>query len=111
MEYGLERYRAEHPEVDILVIEPDRSDLEMFSYNIMRYSSRRVVAEHGYRSVLAFFRKHSRRYQRLLRRHGLGLMPPDRVQPAPPPRAYRSSLARSLAGSLHELDTRLRRRA
>ena len=52
MEYGMERYEREHPEVDILLIEPTRDDLRMFSYNIMRYSARRVVAEHGYRSTL-----------------------------------------------------------
>jgi hypothetical protein len=53
MQYGMERYRREHPEVDILLIEPTRDDVRMFGYNIMRYSARRVVAEHGYRTTLA----------------------------------------------------------
>ena len=61
MEYGLERYAREHPDVDILLIEPTRDDMRMFGYNIMRYSARRVVAEHGYRTTLAFFRKNAAR--------------------------------------------------
>ena len=55
MQYGLERYKAEHPEVDILLLEPTRDDLRMFSYNIMRYSARKVVAAHAYRSTLQAF--------------------------------------------------------
>jgi predicted acylesterase/phospholipase RssA len=107
MEYGLERYQAEHPEVDILLIEPGRDDIQMFAYNIMRYSARRVVAEHGYRSVRAFFRDHHRRYRRLLGRHQLHLKHPDRVPEAPPGDSYRSPIARSLAGSLEVLGSRL----
>ena len=62
MQYGLERYETEHPEVDILLIQPTRDDMRMFSYNIMRYSARRVVAEDGYRSAVMSFRKHRARY-------------------------------------------------
>ena len=53
--------RREHPEVDILLLEPTRDDLRMFSYNIMRYSARQIVAEHGYRSVVQAFRARERR--------------------------------------------------
>ena len=51
MQYGMERYEAEHPDVDILLIEPTRDDMRMFRYNIMRYSARHIVAQHGYRSA------------------------------------------------------------
>jgi predicted acylesterase/phospholipase RssA len=108
MEYGMERYEAEHPEVDILLVQPTRDDLRMFSYNIMRYSARRVVAEHGYRSVLSSFRKKRARYERLLARHGIGLRPPREVPDVPPVNPYRSAVARSLAGSLDLLNSRLR---
>ncbi|HZM49135.1 MAG TPA: patatin-like phospholipase family protein, partial [Vicinamibacteria bacterium] len=70
MQYGLERYKAEHPEVDILLLEPTRDDLRMFSYNIMRYSARKVVAAHAYRSTLQAFSAREGEYRRLLRRHG-----------------------------------------
>ena len=41
--------------MDILLLEPTRDDLRMFSYNIMRYSARKVVAAHAYRSTLQSF--------------------------------------------------------
>jgi NTE family protein len=108
MEYGLERYRAEHPEVDILLLEPPGDDLRMFSYNIMRYSARRVLAEHGYRSVLRFFRENESGYRDMLKRAGLGLRDPHGVPETPAAHPYRSPLARSLAVSLDRLDSRLR---
>lgn len=107
MEYGLERYKAEHPEVDILLIEPTRNDLRMFSYNIMRLSARKVVAEHGYRSLLATFRRHRARYTRLLERHGIRLRDPSRLADVPAPSPYRSSIGRSLDGALARLSDSL----
>jgi NTE family protein len=108
MEYGLERYEAEHPEVDILLIEPPGDDLRMFSYNIMRYGARRIVAEHGYRSVLHLFRENETRYARMLKRAGIGLHDPHKVQDVPEAHPYRSLLARSLGVSLDRLGSRLR---
>jgi predicted acylesterase/phospholipase RssA len=109
MEYGLERYKAEHPEVDILLIQPMRNDLRMFSYNIMRLSARKVVAQHGYRSLMATFRKHRRRYARLLERHGIRLRDPSGLPAVPAPSPFRSGVGRSLSGSLERLDSRLSR--
>lgn len=108
MQYGMERYEVEHPEVDILLIEPMRDDMRMFSYNIMRYSARQVVAEHGYRSAVSSLRKNRARYTRLLRRHGIRLASPYSLPETPPPTPYRSPLARSLEGSLQRLGSKLR---
>ena len=107
MQYGLERYRREHPEVDILLIEPTRDDVRMFGYNIMRYSARRVVAEHGYRTTLAYFRRHAGRYQRLFAKHGIAMADPRRVPDVPSRHPHRSDLARSLDSSLERLESRL----
>jgi len=108
MEYGLERYSQEHPEVDILVLEPGRDDMRMFSYNIMRYSARRVVAEHGYRSAIAAFQRNARTWEPMLSRHGISVR--DATPPETPPAlAFHSPLARTLASSLERLDTKLRR--
>jgi predicted acylesterase/phospholipase RssA len=109
MQYGLERYRAEHPEVDILLIEPTRDDMRMFAYNIMRYSARRVVAENGYRSTLAAFRERRNAYRRLLGRHGIGLNDPERLPDRPTRHPYRSLVARSLGGALDTLGSKLGR--
>jgi len=107
MQYGLERFRTEHRDVDILLIEPTRDDLRMFSYNIMRYSARRVVAEDGYRSVIRSFRQHRARYERLLRRHGIGMRDPISLPEAPPRHPFRSKLARRLSTSLDRLASKL----
>src|SRR5262245_65329788 len=94
MEYGLERYSQEHPEVDILVLEPGRDDVRMFSYNIMRYSARRVLAEHGYRSAVAAFQKNARSWEPKLWRHGIKVR--DATPPETPPALpYHSPLART----------------
>src|SRR6185503_20857908 len=107
MEYGLERYGHEHPEVDILVLQPTRDDMRMFSYNIMRYSARRVVAEHGYRSSLEAFARNAQ-WRRMLARHGIGLR--AQQPPASPPLLpYRAPVGRTLAGSLDRLEKKLSR--
>src|SRR6185503_12102897 len=109
MEYGLERYGHEHPEVDILVLQPTRDDMRMFSYNIMRYSARRVVAEHGYRSSVEAFRTHRPEYERMLQRHGIHLnaeTPPE----SPPLVSYHSTVAQALGSSLARLETKLKQR-
>ena len=111
MQYGLERYRAEHPEVDILLLEPTRDDLRMFSYNIMQYSARKVVAAHAYQSTLQSFQVHEDEYRRQLRRHGIKLRDPTRLPRRPEVSRYGSHVARSLSGSLDLLSSALRRRA
>ncbi len=108
MQYGLERYETEHPEVDILLVEPTRDDVRMFAYNIMRYDARRIVAEHGYRSVVRTFRRNRRAYARLLKRHGIALRDPFALPDAPAAHSYRSAVARRLGGSLDVLESRLR---
>jgi predicted acylesterase/phospholipase RssA len=109
MQYGLERYKAEHPEVDILLVEPARKDMRMFSYDIMRLSARRVLVEDGYRSVLKTFRSQRAVYTRLLARHGIRLRDPASLPELPLLPPYDSRVARSLGVSLDLLESCLRR--
>ena len=110
MEYGLERYRAEHPDVDVVVIQPTSDDQRMFRYNIMRYSARRVVAEYGYRSARDAFQRQRARYSRVFARHGIRVARPAALPDAPAPLPYGSDVGRELAFSLDRLESRLRRR-
>ena len=80
MQYGMERYARENPEVDILLLEPARDDLRMFSYHIMRYDARRSVAEHGYQSVLRAFEARAGEYRALLARHSIKLRVPGNAR-------------------------------
>ena len=79
MQYGMERYRREYPEVDILLMEPTRDDLRMFGYHIMRDGVRRIVAEHGYQSVMTHFTARYAEYRKMLARHGIALRDPRTV--------------------------------
>jgi len=108
MQYGLERYQTEHPEVDILLIEPTRDDMRMFAYNIMRLSARKVVAEDGYRSVLSGFQKNRTAYARILKRHGIRLGDPAAVPAVRVRQPQRSLVGRALSGSLDLLEDKLR---
>ena len=107
MQYGIERYAREHPEVDILLIEPTRDDVRMFGYNIMRYSARRVVAQHGYRTALEFFRRNAARYKRLFAKHGIEMADPRGIPDVPLRHPHQSNLARSLDASLDRLQSRI----
>ena len=111
MQYGMERYETEHPEVDILLIQPTRDDMRMFSYNIMRMSARKVVAEDGYRSAIHSFRRNRAAWARMLRSHGIAVKDPSRVPLVAPEHPYRSAVSRSLSGSLDILGSRLKKRA
>jgi len=83
--------------------------VRMFSYHIMRYGARQVVAEHGYRSVLASFRRHLPDYEQRLERHGIHVAAsPHDLPDTPAPLPYHSPVARALAGSLDRLGTKLR---
>ena len=107
MAYGMERYAREHPDVDILLLQPTRDDVRMFGYNIMRTSARRVVAEHGYRTALAFFRRHAARHRRLFAKHGVELRDPRQAPDEPQPGSRSSRLARTLSAALDRLESRL----
>src|SRR5262245_61611541 len=107
MQYGMERYSTEHPDVDILLLEPTRDDMRMFSYNIMRMSARKVVAEDGYRSVVQSVRRNRASYERVLLRHGIQLRDAASLPARPARDAHRSPVARSLASSLERLEAKL----
>ena len=107
MAYGMERYAREHPEVDILLIQPTRDDVRMFGYHIMRTSARRIVAEHGYRTALAFFRRNAARHRRLFAKHGIALADPRRAPDEPLPRQGSSRIARTLVAALDRLEARV----
>ncbi len=108
MKRGLDEYAREHPEVDILLIQPTRDDVRMFRYNIMRFSARRVVAEHGYHTAVAYFRRDADRYRRIFEKHRIDMTDPDTIPRTPAPHPHVSNLARALDSSLDRLESRLR---
>ncbi len=71
LHYHIKQLRRSHPDVDIILIEPRRDDYQMFFYNIMRYSARLLVAQHGFESVTVQMAEDYARYQEILARHGI----------------------------------------
>jgi NTE family protein len=73
LHYHIKQLRRSHPEVDIILIEPRPKDYEMFFYNIMHYSSRLAVAQHGFESVTYDLARDYHYYKDTLARHRIPL--------------------------------------
>ncbi len=71
--YHIKQLRKTHPEVDIVLIEPSPKDYQMSFDNIMRYSTRLTVAQHGFETVTLKLAENYRYYAELLNRHGIVL--------------------------------------
>ena len=71
LEVGLKRYAAAHPEVDIQLIEPDKSNATMFMHNPMNFAARRVLLEHGYTSTMLQLENPTSSLRRAFARLGL----------------------------------------
>ena len=82
MQYRLRATRERYPEVDLLLFEPEADDMVMFRYNVMRYSARLIIAEHGYRKTRSVLERNRTYYTEVLGRHGIEVVErmPDRPQ-------------------------------
>jgi NTE family protein len=49
---NLDRFRSQHPETDIVVLEPKQSDATLFMYSPMNFAARRAILEEGYTSTV-----------------------------------------------------------
>lgn len=112
-EYGMDRYKTEHPEVDILLIQPTRDDLTMFRYDIMRYSARKALTRHGRVSALETLRDRRSRLAVTLARHGVHFKQAPSISPVPerPAEEHKAQSAQALAASLDILERSLAARA
>ena len=63
--------REHHPEVDILLIEPRPDDEKMFFHELMSFSARLMVMQHGYESVSTGLYDTWGYLRRILPRHGI----------------------------------------
>jgi NTE family protein len=73
LELGMKGYAASHPHTDILLLEPDHRDGELFAANTFSYSRRQRLAEHAYQRTRADLRSRRSGLSRQLARHGLAL--------------------------------------
>ena len=71
LRYQIKQLRRQHPEVDIILVEP-RSDDRMLAFgNIMRYAERLEIARHGFESVTLDLAEDYYLYKETLARHGV----------------------------------------
>jgi len=71
MRSGMERYRKEFPDADVVLFEPERDDIEMFFTNVFSYSDRRRLCEHAYQRTREDLRRRRDELRGVLGRHGI----------------------------------------
>ncbi|MCH7341895.1 patatin-like phospholipase family protein [Pelomonas sp. CA6] len=73
LELGMRGYSRSHPGTDILLLEPDKHDAELFLANTFSYARRQQLAEHAYRRTCAQLLRRADALAPMLARHGLRL--------------------------------------
>ena len=73
MEVGMDRYRAQYPDADIVLFEPDREDADMFFASIFSYARRKDLCEAAYRKTRLSLLARRAALEPLLARHGISL--------------------------------------
>ena len=73
MQVGMAKYDVDYEDADVLLLEPDPDDAEMFFANVFSYANRRRVCDHAYRNTVRDLVRHARTLKPLLARHGVRL--------------------------------------
>ncbi len=73
MELGMKHYGHAYPNTDIVLIEPDHRDPELFLANTFSYAQRRHLAEHAYQQTRQLLRSRKTGLSAKLARHGVSL--------------------------------------
>lgn len=73
LELGLKGYAHSHPECDIVLIEPDRHDPQMFRAGTFSYTLRHELAEHAYQQTRRWLRGRCAELAPVFAEHGVPL--------------------------------------
>lgn len=73
MQASIPKYERKYSSADLLLLEPDRDDTEMFFTNVFSFVHRKRLAEHAFQATLHDLRIHRKALAPLLKRHGLSL--------------------------------------
>jgi predicted acylesterase/phospholipase RssA len=117
MEAGFKKYFNSHPSADLLLLEPDRDDEEIFFTNIFSYSSRKTLCEHAYQSTRRQLRSRQQDLTTILARHGMSLRldilndtQRNLEQSMGEGQSSHAATARNLSGTLNQLEEWLEER-
>ncbi|MDQ7745116.1 patatin-like phospholipase family protein [Hydrogenophaga pseudoflava] len=108
---GFKHYERAYPGTDIVLIEPDQRDAELFFANTFSYRQRRELAEHAFQQTRQLLRDRAGHLGPTLARHGITLDaaalsdPLRRLLPAEPVR--RDTAVERLRSTLDTLEQRL----
>lgn len=73
MNVAFRKYRETHPATDLLLVEPNRGDDEIFFTNIFSFSSRVALCDHAYRQTRMDIINRAEEFDEILSRHGMRL--------------------------------------
>jgi len=73
MELGMKHYARAYPKTDIVLVEPDHRDAQLYLANTFSYGERRRLAEHAYQQTRALLRSRRTSLASTLARHGISL--------------------------------------
>lgn len=73
MELGMKHYEHSYPNTDIILIEPDHRDPELYLANTFSYAQRKHLAEHAYQQTRQLLRSRKTGLSAKLARHGISL--------------------------------------
>lgn len=111
LELGFKQYERAYPDTDIVLLEPDQRDAELFFANTFSYRQRREMAEHAYQQTRALLKLRAGRLAPQLARHGIAI---DHAALADPQRRLIDTRIRpadsAVAARLHRVLDELQRR-
>jgi predicted acylesterase/phospholipase RssA len=118
MRVGMDRYKHQYENADVILFEPGRDDAEMFFTNVFSYRDRQRLCEHAYQRTRIDLYRRRHELRPILERHGFGLdlaslKDHRRTLLTPSGRPARASLkttASALDSSLDELQHWIERR-
>ena len=73
MRVGIDRYKTEFPDADVVLFEPARDDEVTFFANIFSYADRKRLAEHAYRHTLSELERRADELEPIFARHGIAI--------------------------------------
>lgn len=73
MEAGFKKYYSSHPFADLLLLEPNRDDEEVFFTNIFSYADRQALCEHAYQATRLDLLARRDQLAPILEKHGMSL--------------------------------------
>jgi predicted acylesterase/phospholipase RssA len=73
MRVGMEKYRTQYPDADVVLFEPDREDAQMFFANIFSYRQRKRICALAYTKTRRALLARAGELRGVLARHGMTL--------------------------------------